>query len=168
MPQPAVSAPKWPEPAWFAQNTPVVAPPTDDGQASVPQKIVLTASEQLVFDGINKQRVSRGLAPLKLNLELVELARKKSQDMIDNNYFAHVSPIYGRASDMMRSANISYNYSGENLAKTTSANNAITLFMNSSAHRNTLLNSRFSETGVGIAQIGRQIYVTQMFIGFMR
>lgn len=173
--------PRWPEPAWFARfNTaqapqPVPAPqpapsptPAPSAPAQAPsQSVVLTPAERHVFDAINRERVARGIQPLKLNPALVELARKKSQDMVDNNYFAHQSPVYGRASDMMRSAGIRFNYAGENLARTTSAANAVNLFMNSGTHRSTLLNPRFSETGVGIVQIGRQIYVTQMFIGFM-
>jgi uncharacterized protein YkwD len=135
------------------------------GQAPI-QNNVLTAEEKVVFDGINKERVQRGLAPLTVNPTLVELARKKSQDMVDNGYFAHRSPTYGTAYDMMRAAGVRYNYAGENLARTTSAQNAVTLFMSSSGHRSTLLNSRFSQTGIGIVQVGRQVYVTQMFIGF--
>ncbi|MCW3489265.1 CAP domain-containing protein [Dethiobacter alkaliphilus] len=126
----------------------------------------LTQEEQIVFQGINKERISRGLEPLQINPVLVRLAREKSRDMVDNNYFAHRSPTLGRASDMMRAADLHFNYAGENLARTTTPQNAVALFMGSSPHRSTLLNHRYSETGVGIVRVGRQIYVTQMFIGF--
>lgn len=168
-----VRPPRWPEPAWFAQfyvqpasqptTQPVVQPPT--GQATT-QNNVLTAEEQVVFDGINRERALRGLKPLTINPALVELARQKSQDMVDNGYFAHRSPVYGSAYDMMRAAGIRYNYAGENLARTSSVENAVVLFMGSSTHRSTLLNPRYSQTGIGIVRIGRQFYVTQMFIGF--
>lgn len=165
--------PRWPEPAWFAQfynQAPAAEPakPADSNPAPTPGTITLSAEEKYVLDAINRERTSRGLSPLQLDPELVRLARQKSQDFIDNKYFAHRSPVLGSAYDMMRKAGIKYNYAGENLAKTTSAANAVTLFMNSNTHRKTLLNANFSKTGVGIVQSGRQIYVTQMFIGFAR
>lgn len=171
----AAYIPRWPEPAWFAQfyNTTPAPQPEKPAQnppapTPAPNAYALTAAEQYVLDAINKERTSRGLAALQLDPELVKLARQKSQDFIDNNYFAHSSPVLGSAYDMMRKAGIKYNYAGENLAKTTSAANAVTLFMNSNTHRKTLLNPNFSRTGVGVVQVGRQIYVTQMFIGFAR
>jgi len=171
----ASSVPRWPEPAWFAQfgAQPVPQPVTQSvlqepvGQAPA-QSAVLTAEERIVFDGINRERVSRGLKPLTVNPALVELARKKSQDFINNNYFAHRSPIYGTAAEMMRAAGIRYNYAGENIARTSTPENAIALFMGSSIHRSALLNPRYSQTGIGIVRVGRQIYVTQMFIGFQQ
>lgn len=167
-----VSLPRWPEPAWFAQFNaqpspqPVPEPVQPPAGQAPAQNNELTAEERVVFDGINRERSLHGLKPLTINRSLVELARKKSQDMVDNGYFAHRSPVYGSAYDMMRSAGIRYNYAGENIAKTTSAQNAVSLFTGSSSHRSTLLNPRYSQTGIGIVQVGRQIYVTQMFIGF--
>lgn len=162
--------PRWPEPAWFAQFSlnPAPAPVPQPPPPSVPQTSILTAPEQYIFEAINAERVARGLVPLKINAALVELARKKSQDMIENNYFSHRSPVYGSAYDMMRSAGVRYSFAAENLARTTSAVSAVTLFMNSGIHRRTLLNARYSETGIGVLQEGRQIYITQMFIGFRR
>jgi uncharacterized protein YkwD len=88
--------------------------------------------------------------------------------MVANNYVGHQSPVYGSPFEMMRNAGIRYNYAGENIARTTTPANAVRLFMNSRQHRNTLLNHRFSRTGIGVVQAGRQLFVTQMFIGFMR
>ncbi|NLZ38947.1 MAG: hypothetical protein GX893_04985 [Firmicutes bacterium] len=166
----ATLAPRWPQPAWFAQFVnpaqPMPTPqPAPRSEAEEPTAAGLTAAEQMVFDGINRERAMRGLQPLTINYELVKLARLKSKDMAENNYFAHRSPRYGTAYDMMRNNGIRYSYAGENLAKTTSAANAVNLFMNSSTHRSTLLNARFNQTGVGVYQKGRQLYITQMFIG---
>ncbi|MBS3887230.1 MAG: hypothetical protein KGZ56_09255 [Dethiobacter sp.] len=157
--------PRWPEPAWFALRQQQPTPPP----VAPPQTATtLTAAEQHIFAAINAERTSRGLAPLVLDPALVELARKKSQDMVDNGYVGHQSPVYGSPFEMMRAAGIRYNFAGENIARTTTPANAVRLFMNSNPHRNTLLNHRFSRTGIGVVQVGRQIFVTQMFIGFMR
>ncbi|HHX73873.1 MAG TPA: sporulation protein [Firmicutes bacterium] len=164
----ATAIPRWPEPAWFAQFA--SRPPVQEEKpAEKPEEAAaqaeLTAAEQHVYTAINQERIKRGLAPLAIHPELTRLARLKSKDMAENNYFAHRSPTYGSAYDMMRREDIRYSYAGENLAKTTSAANAISLFLNSGAHRSTLLNPKFNRTGVGIYQLGRQVYVTQLFIG---
>jgi uncharacterized protein YkwD len=163
----SASVPRWPEPAWFAQFQQQQAP--DPAPVEQPPVVAgLTATEQHIFDAINNVRTSRGLAPLVLDPELVALARRKSQDMVDNNYVGHQSPIYGSPFEMMRAAGIHYNYAGENIARTTTPANSVRLFINSMPHRNTLLNPRFSRTGIGVVQVGRQLFITQMFIGFMR
>ena len=41
----------------------------------------------------------------------------KWQDMKDNNYFSHTSPIYGSPFDMIKNFGISYRTAGENIAK---------------------------------------------------
>jgi len=161
--------PRWPEPAWFAQNQQQPPSPTPPPVTPAPAlPTALTVAEQHIFTAINAERTSRGLAPLVLDPALVELARRKSQDMVDNGYVGHQSPVYGSPFEMMRAAGIRYNFAGENIARTTTPANAVRLFMNSNPHRNTLLNHRFSRTGIGVVQVGRQIFVTQMFIGFMR
>ncbi|HZK25592.1 MAG TPA: CAP domain-containing protein [Oscillospiraceae bacterium] len=164
--------PRWPQPAWFAQfqnAQPTPAPKLEPAPAPAPTPAInptsLTLAEKTVFAGINRERTLRGLQPLTINYQLVKLARLKSKDMAENRYFAHRSPTYGSAYDMMRNNGIRYSYAGENLAKTSSAANAVKLFMGSSIHRNALLNSRFNQTGIGVYQLGRQVYVTQMFIG---
>ncbi|MCR3923596.1 MAG: CAP domain-containing protein, partial [Firmicutes bacterium] len=157
----ATLPPRWPQPAWFAQfrstqpqPTPQPTPePTPVPEPPAPTNS-LTAMEKIVYDGINQQRTMRGLQPLAINPELIKLARLKSKDMAQNGYFAHRSPTYGSAYDMMRNSGIRYSYAGENLAKTSSASNAINLFKNSSTHRSTYLNARFNQTGVGIYQLG--------------
>ena len=76
-----------------------------------------------------------GLAPLQVDMELVRLARLKSQDMIEHNYFSHQSPTYGSPFDMMRAAGITYRLAGENLAGAPTVERAHTSLMNSSGHR---------------------------------
>jgi len=68
----------------------------------------LTADEQETFNLINQQRQNQGLSALKVDAELQRVARIKAQDMVDNNYFSHNSPIYGSPFDMLKSFKVSY------------------------------------------------------------
>lgn len=86
--------------------------------------------EKEVFDLINKQRTNNGLTALKVDNEVQRVARIKAQDMVDNNYFAHESPIYGTPFDMLKSFKISYKTAGENIAGNTSSIRACVFLCN--------------------------------------
>ena len=125
------------------------------------------SKEQLeVLNLVNKERKANGLKPLTLNKELSNVANIKSRDMIEKGYFDHTSPTYGSPFDMMKKFNISYNTAGENIAmgqKTPSE--VMNSWMNSSGHRANILNSTYTELGVGIQKDSNgTIYWTQMFI----
>ena len=151
------------------QPTPQPAPKPQPKPEPTPQPNPtpgLTADEQRMVDLINQERAKAGLAPLTVDLRLVGLARKKSQDMIVNNYFSHTSPTYGDPFTMMRSAGISYRTAGENLAGARTVDQAHSALMNSAGHRQNILNSNYNRVGVGIVSGGPygKMY-TQLFIG---
>lgn len=113
---------------------------------------------------INQIRASYGLPELTLNEKLSSVARVKAQDMASNKYFSHTSPTYGSPFDMMRSFGITYNTAGENIAmgyKTAEA--VVNGWMNSEGHRANILNSSFTQIGMGYVSNGN--YWVQMFIG---
>lgn len=126
----------------------------------------LTTDELDVFNLINKQRTNNGLLPLKIDSEVQNVARVKAQDMIDNNYFSHNSPIYGSPFDMLKSYKVSYKTAGENIAGNSSNTAAVNAWMNSSGHKANILNSSFNYTGIGVIKGSKygKIYV-QIFIG---
>ena len=109
---------------------------------SIPQlDTTVTAFENEVIRLVNKIRQENGLKSLSANWELSRVARYKSQDMVDNRYFAHNSPVYGTPFQMIKSFGISYRTAGENIAygyKTPQA--VVDGWMNSSGHRANILN----------------------------
>lgn len=115
---------------------------------------------------VNQERTSRGLKLLQVDPTLTELARKKSQDIVINNYFAHESPTYGSPSLMVRNAGVTYWLCGENLAKAGSTEGAHQLLMESSAHRANILNQNYTHIGIGVVRqaSGQGVVVTQLFI----
>lgn len=122
--------------------------------------------EQQVLDLTNAERVKAGLAPLRWNWELARVARFKSQDMRDRNYFSHNSPTYGSPFTIMKNFGIKYTAAGENIAAGyTSAQAVVRGWMNSPGHRQNILNPNFNQIGVGYAAGGSyRHYWTQMFI----
>ncbi|MGI6643558.1 MAG: CAP domain-containing protein [Bacillota bacterium] len=137
--------------------------PASEEEPSTPG---LTDMEQGMVDLVNEERAKAGLKPLAVDMRLVELARKKSQDMIDKGYFSHNSPTYGSPFDMMKAAGISYRMAGENLAGAPSLQSAHKGLMESEGHRRNILNPAFDHIGIGIIQGGPYGYMfTQMFTG---
>jgi uncharacterized protein YkwD len=153
------------EPTHSAPSTPT-APSTTPTQPALDQSLSgVSAEEQVLFNLLNQERVKRGLQPLRLNATLTNLARVKAKDMADNNYFSHTSPTYGKASNMVRNAGVSFWIVGENIAITSSAARANTLFMGSSVHRTTMLNKNYSEVGIGMfRKANGSLYVTEIFM----
>ncbi|MFZ5815201.1 MAG: CAP domain-containing protein [Bacillota bacterium] len=147
-------------PTATAPKSPATTTPTTTTTAG------LTAAEQQMLNLVNQERAKNGLAPLKADLQLTQLARLKSQDMIKHNYFSHQSPTYGSPFDMMKRYGVSYRTAGENLAGNSSVTGAHTGLMNSPGHRANILSTKYTHVGIGIAQGGSYgMMFTQMFVG---
>ncbi|MCS5696829.1 CAP domain-containing protein [Desulfofundulus thermocisternus] len=126
----------------------------------------LTVDEQQMIQLINQERARYGLAPLKVNMELVKVARLKARDMVEKGYFSHNSPTYGSPFEMMSQFGITYRYAGENLAGAPTVEMAHNNLMNSPGHRANILNANYKEIGIGVVSspLYGKIFV-QMFTG---
>lgn len=132
----------------------ITIPTTDSGVLNYEKEVVRL---------VNEVRVQNGLKPLTEDWELSRVARIKSQDMKDNNYFSHTSPVYGTPFQMIKSFGISYRSAAENIARGQSTPQAVVnAWMNSAGHRANILNPSYTRIGVGYVESGR--YWTQMFI----
>jgi len=122
--------------------------------------------EKQMVDLINAERAKAGISALRINDKVTEVARAKSKDMIDKDYFSHTSPTYGSPFQMLTTFGVSYRAAGENIATNRSMQNAHTALMNSSGHRQNILSSSYKSIGIGIVANARgYLYITQMFIG---
>ena len=162
---PAPTSTPAPTPTPTPTSTPDTTVPSDNGSDTTGN----TEADNLSFEKqvvalVNEQRAAYGLAPLTLSTELSNVARAKSQDMHDNNYFDHTSPTYGSPFEMMSSFGISYRTAGENIAMGYTTPEAVmNAWMNSSGHRANILNASYTQIGVGYVADGN--YWTQEFIG---
>lgn len=171
-PAPAPNPENTPKPIPQPEPTPVPVPeqkpapapqPTPDPEVSAS----LNAYEQKVVELVNGERQKNGLQALAIDPELSKVARIKSLDMRDNNYFSHQSPTYGSPFDMLKQFGISYRTAGENIAAgQKTPEDVVTAWMGSPGHRANILNSNFTHIGVGYVAGGSYgSYWTQQFIG---
>ncbi len=122
--------------------------------------------EHEVIQLVNQERAKYGLKPLNAHWELSRVARIKSQDMRDRNYFNHTSPTYGSPFEMIKNFGLTYRMAAENIAAgQTDPHSVMNNWMNSTGHRNNILNPNLTHIGCGYAQGGKwRHYWTQMFI----
>ncbi|MFW6237985.1 MAG: CAP domain-containing protein [Halanaerobiales bacterium] len=121
--------------------------------------------EEEMLNRINSVRQEEGLKPVQLDDRLSDVARRKAEDMVENDYFDHVSPDYGTPFDMLREADIGYSLAGENLAVAGSVDSAFEKLMDSPEHRDNILEKNFDRVGLGILESdSNQLTFVQLFI----
>ncbi|MGM7635277.1 CAP domain-containing protein [Bacillus sp. Hm123] len=156
-PKPEVKPKPTPQPKPEVKPTPEQKPAVD------PNTSALKAFEQQVVTLTNKERTKVGLPALQIDSQLSKVARKKSEDMLANNYFSHTSPTYGSPFDMMKQFGITYRSAGENIAKgQRTPEEVVKAWMNSPGHKANILSKDFTHIGVGYVENG-SIW-TQQFI----
>ncbi|MBI5947955.1 MAG: hypothetical protein HY875_07445 [Chloroflexi bacterium] len=131
-----------------------------------------TALESGLLAGLNAERVNAGLAPLAYDSGLTIVARTRSQQLVDQNYFAHVDPYgYSMYTELLARFGYGYAWAGENLAlnnfdASESAQRAVIALMKSPSHRANILATDFSRVGIGeVTTADGRHYYTMIFLG---
>ncbi len=100
----------------------------------------------------NNARIDNKLKALSTNQKLNAAAQLKAQDMLSKGYFAHVSPQKITPWYWFKKAGYGYSSAGENLAMDFVAAEDVTeAWLNSPSHRRNLLNSKYLDIGVAVA-----------------
>ena len=97
-------------------GTTVVAVPITPTSPTTAPATTLTTSEQRMVDEINQARAVAGDAPVQVDMRLVTAARIKANDLYVNNYFSHVSPVFGYTASLFSGLGLNTNYASENVA----------------------------------------------------
>ena len=126
----------------------------------------ITQHESKLLSLINTKRKKNNLSALKIDKELQNVARLKANDLVDNNYFSHISPIYGTPFEMLKSNKISYKTASENIAGNPSISGAFDSWMKSESHKNNILSNDYNYTGLAVVDsIAYGKIIVELFIG---
>ena len=130
------------------------------------EEVVLNKEEEKALYLINEFRQANGLDELKVVFKLQEVARKKAEDIVNNEYFSHTSPNLGTPFNMLQSNGIDYKIAGENLAGNTTVPRAIRAWINSKSHRENILEEQYEYTGICVIESEKygRVFV-QLFMG---
>jgi uncharacterized protein YkwD len=117
------------------------SPPDDRGDAFARQVIELT----------NRERLHHGVPPLTPNPKLAQAAFVHSRAMAEGNFLNHYDPHTGSSpGDRIRAAGYDWKVAGENVAAgAETPERVVAGWMNSSEHRENILNPAFQDIGVG-------------------
>lgn len=138
------------------------------------QKSILLSGQQaaviaaVLVDLANKDRVAEGLQSLRVSPELQTAAQAKANDMATRGYFSHTTPEGYDSWYWFRQAGYIFTHAGENLAVDFSDSIDVErAWMNSPLHRANIVDGRYAEIGIAVAQgtyEGRATtFVVQMF-----
>jgi len=107
-----------------------------------------------VFQLVNQERVSRGLAPYMWNSQLAVASQRHAQDMVAQDYFSHTSLDGRDFGDRADDANYDGSPRGENIAAGQgSAEAVMQSWMNSAGHRDNILSTSSNEIGIGLHEL---------------
>ncbi len=126
--------------------------------------------EKKAFELINRQRARLGLESLKWSDDAARIARLHSSNMASHSFFSHTGLDGSLVNDRADSFGVSkWQAIGENIAYNQGFENpvefAVERWMLSPKHRENLLNSRWQESGIGIAVTENgAYYFTEVFL----
>lgn len=132
---------------WIDRNTYIENPSYLDGEIELRSYF-----EDSMVDLINSTRLQEGLGKLNYDVMMNEVARKHSENMVENDFFDHTDTEGFTVSDRVREGGYRVSLVGENLAYgQLNAMFAHENLMNSLGHRENILNKDYSDVGVGVA-----------------
>lgn len=98
----------------------------------------------------NRRRAQAGLEGLSANKKLQKAAQAKAADMAERDYWSHETPEGNAPWEFINDADYSYKKAGENLAYGfNDAKDVIAGWMNSTSHRQNMLDQNYQEVGFG-------------------
>jgi hypothetical protein len=110
-------------------------------------------SRASLLSATNADRATNHDNPLNFSSELNSAAQAKANDMVNSNYWSHVSPSGKTPWSFITSTGYTYQAAAENLAYGFSSSSAvISAWMNSPGHRTNMLNNNYENVGFGIAE----------------
>lgn len=113
---------------------------------------------------VNRERTSRGLGALTLNVGARGVARAYSTRMLREGYFSHLDNDGHNPFDRLSAGGVGFGAAGENLALAPNLQRAHNGLMNSPGHRRNILSPRYRTVGIGIIDAGPYgIMVSQEF-----
>ena len=118
----------------------------------------------------NKAREGNGLPPLLGNHLLDAIAHARAKDMLEKQYFAHISPTGQQASDLAQEFGYAYKIIAENIGSGHFYTNQkiVDGWMQSPGHRENILSSDVRDMGAAVVKgnmKGKETYVAVQIFG---
>lgn len=124
----------------------------------------MQSGEEKILELMNEKRTAAGLKPLIMDNTLREVARYKSEHMIQNNYFSHNNPDGTTWQNWLKTIGYSYTAIAENIAyNSSSAEELFNQWWNSAGHKANMMNASYTKVGIGVIYGNNKYMGTQTF-----
>jgi uncharacterized protein YkwD len=142
--------------------------PSDNPVGNLSSREVLNV--EAIITLTNNARALNGLPPLRANLLLNTIAESRAKDMLEKQYFAHVSPTGQQASDIAQSVGYQYKIIAENIGNGDFYTNKkiVDGWMQSPGHRRNILSPEVEEIGAAVLKgrmNGMETYISVQIFG---
>jgi uncharacterized protein YkwD len=137
--------------SWIIVAEPFRAPPATAADA-VDAELLRRINQARTHARRCGSRVFAAAPPLRLDSRLVRAADAHAEDMIERNYFAHLSPLGITPAQRVAATGYHYRLVGENIASgPETAAEAVEGWLASPEHCENIMDPRFVATGIGFA-----------------
>ena len=142
---------------------------TANQNVQVEETLAASNQELAVLHLINTVRNENGLPSLGLNPSISLIARSRSIDMIQRNYFSHTTPDGKNIFSILAENGIMYAAAGENIQQAFPPSMGtpqlfLGSWMQSSSHRNNILSPLYGQAGIGISNDSNKIVAVAVFL----
>jgi uncharacterized protein YkwD len=134
-------------------------------------QVALSGMESSLLRRINEVRAAAGLQQVHFDAAVTAVARARSNDMAERNYFSHTTPEGTNFLSMLSGRSIQFKFGGEILARNNypddqASNVAMDSYLNSAPHKAIIMDGRYSAVGLGYAKSGEDAmhYFTVIFV----
>jgi uncharacterized protein YkwD len=119
--------------------------------------------ETLAWRLMNCERIAQDMPPLECDLRMVWLGREHTLDMLTRDFFAHDNPDGESPYDRMERHGVSFRRAAENLADAADVLESHYSLMDSTQHRENILDD-YTHVGVGSEPDGSRLLSTTIFV----
>ncbi len=132
------------------------------GLSARPQGRAGTA-EQTLLQSANKERVARGIPPLRWSTALADMARQHASRMARQNTLSHQLPGEPGLADRARQAGVRFSSLAENVAEGPTLEAIHEAWMKSPPHRANLLDPQLDSVGIAVAAGNGVLFAAEDF-----
>lgn len=132
-----------------------------------------TQAEQYLLNRLNQHRRDAGVAPLALSAKVSAVSRAHSCDMDQHHNLSHTGSDGSTLAQRLTAGGISYSYAGENIGTasgygliggiTANDNDMMAEPLQPGNHRWNIVNTHYTQVGIGIIYVNGQEWMTEDF-----
>lgn len=129
--------------------TPTPAPTAPVAKPVAIAPVAVVEQPTSALDAINAYRATKSLAPVSLDAQLTQSAEAKASDMVNRNYWSHITPDGQEPWGEFIRAGYQYSAAGENLAKCFKTDQELVTAWIASPTHEAVMSGDYRDVGLG-------------------